>query len=231
MSKILAIVPARRGSKRVLNKNSRLIAGLPMIEHVLKMLSEVKVISDLMVSTDCPKIMEISQDYVTIPSVVRPASLSDDFTGTDEVVLHEYNRLGVSYDFIITIYPTSIFITSNLLQSALSELRQRELYRQLFTVFEAPHPIGRALEINKDLSVSMISPENYYKRTQDLKKYYFDAGQFYIQTPEALEQRYHLFCEMSLPFDISNEIFFDIDTVEDFKKANLIKTALINGKK
>ena len=77
----------------------------------------------------------------------------------------------------------------------------------------------------------MISPENYYKRTQDLKKYYFDAGQFYIQTPEALEQRYHLFCEMSLPFDISNEIFFDIDTVEDFKKANLIKTALINGKK
>ena len=110
MSKILAIVPARRGSKRVLNKNSRLIAGLPMIEHVLKMLSEVKVISDLMVSTDCPKIMEISQDYVTIPSVVRPASLSDDFTGTDEVVLHNITDLE-SYDFIITIYPTSIFIT------------------------------------------------------------------------------------------------------------------------
>lgn len=226
VNKVLAVVPARKGSKRVVGKNIRAMNGKPCIEYVLSVLKEAKFVTDIIVSTDCEITKSISEQYVTIPTELRSKALSDDHTGADEVVRNVYKELGKEYDFVLTIYPTSVFISVSIVSEAFDLLIQTQGTDQLFTVSKYSHPIGRALRKKMDGTVEMLCPENYDKRTQDLEDFYFDAGQFYIQKPKRILDRSHLFLDNAICFDLTPYPSVDIDTEADFAHAEQLMRGL-----
>ena len=97
---IVAIIPARGGSKRIPNKNIKSFAGRPIISYSIRVAQETELFNRIIVSTDSAEIAEVAKIYGAEVPFVRPAELSDDFTGTVPVLLHALNWL-IDHGYLI----------------------------------------------------------------------------------------------------------------------------------
>ena len=108
--KFLCIIPARNGSKRVLNKNIKLIAGKPLVYWTLKLASKLKYFDKVLLTTDSNKILNISKEFKNIDSVLRPHNISKDSTPMLDVINHSigfYLKSNIKFDAVVTLQPTS----------------------------------------------------------------------------------------------------------------------------
>jgi len=178
---IVAIIPARAGSKRIPNKNIKSFAGQPIISYSIKAAQDTNLFNRIIVSTDSEKIAEVARTCGAEVPFVRPAKLSDDFAGTDEVVLHAIKWLinsGEKINYVCCIYATAPFIRLKDICKGY-ELLQDNKAASAFTVTSFPYPILRSLKINDSGRIEMFWPEYLDARSQDLSEAYHDAGQFY----------------------------------------------------
>ena len=215
--KIIAVVPARGGSKRILNKNIRNICGKPMIQWVLEELKKTTFINDIIVSTDSYEIKKIVENLGIDVPFLRPSKLSDDFTSTSAVTKHalEWYEKNVSkVDYVITIYPTAIFTSHNEILIAYKKIIN-EGRETVFTATTFPFPIQRAFFINKKNLIQMFQPEMFNKRSQDLTEAYHDAGQFYFSTTHAVLNEIPAFSDKASIIYLPRYKAIDIDTEED----------------
>lgn len=223
----LAVIPARGGSKRIERKNIKYFCGKPMIAWSIEAALKSNCFDKVIVSTDDPEIAEISEQYgATIP-FYRPISLADDYTGTTAVVKHAIDTLnskGESYRITACIYATAPFVTGRILQEAMQRLTTK-LPDFVFSVAEFSYPIQRALRMNSSGGVEMISPEHGPSRSQDLEKAYHDAGQFYLGQTSSWGTK-SMFSSGSSPFVLPHYRVQDIDTLDDWKRAELMFRAL-----
>ncbi len=154
----------------------------------------------------------------------RPAELADDYTSTDEVFIHALNYLinnDKNYRNACCIYPAAPLLTISIISNALDRLNEKNAI-SCFPVIKFCSNIFRALEINEQGRLNMIFPENKLTRTQDLKKNYHDAGQFYwVNIKKYLKEKSKL-CDDSTPIVLSRYNAVDIDTNEDWKFAELL---------
>ena len=123
----LVVIPARGGSKRVPKKNIRKICGQPMIFWPLKVLSSIFEPSKVLVSTDSKTIKSIVETKGLDVPFMRPKNLSDDFTETIDVVMHAlgwYEKTVNPVDYVLTVYPTSIFLTVDDIKVAMKTLSE-----------------------------------------------------------------------------------------------------------
>jgi len=107
--KVAYMIPARRGSKRVPNKNIRLLSGKPLISYIFETCSELE--HDVWINTDCDKIIKLSDDFKFIKKYKRPKHLGSDSSTNDEF-MYDFMITHSEYDYIIQILPTSPFITA-----------------------------------------------------------------------------------------------------------------------
>jgi len=219
----LAIIPARGGSKRIPRKNIKLFGGEPAIKYSIDAALKAGCFDEVMVSTDDTEIAEISMKLGAKVPFLRSVNTSNDHAGLAEValeVLAEYKKQATEYDNLCLILPTAIFLTPAKISKAYELLINNPEAEAVIPVVRFSYPIQRALQIDNSY-LSMIWPENYSKRSQDLKSTYHDAGQFcWIKTGSLLKEK-KFFVEKTLPLEIPESEVQDIDTEEDWKVAEI----------
>ncbi len=225
----IAIIPARGGSKRIPGKNIRAFAGKPIIAWPIDAAIRSGLFDRVIVSTDDADIASLSREYGAETPFMRPPELADDFTGTSAVVKHAiqwFEEQGESVSYACCIYATAPFLQVEYLRSGLEQLLDRGK-SFAFSVTSYPFPIQRAVRINSEGLVEAIWPENIGARSQDLEEAYHDAGQFYWGRAEAFLNDIPIFSQESLPILLPRHLVQDIDTPEDWKRAELMFSALV----
>lgn len=225
----LCVIPARAGSKRIPMKNIRKFAGKPIIAWSIETALQSGLFEKVVVSTDSIKIANIAKKYGAEIPFMRPTELADDFSGTNAVVkqaLQWFNQKGIKIDFICCIYATAPFLTIKYLKKGYDKLLNSDKLFS-FSVTSFPFPIQRALSINKDDYLEAIWPENTFSRSQDLDEAYHDAGQFYWGKPEAFLNDEMLYSTKSIPVVLPRYLVQDIDTFEDWKRAEIMFNSLV----
>ncbi|MDD8058640.1 pseudaminic acid cytidylyltransferase [Shewanella metallivivens] len=228
MLKILAIIPARGGSKRIPDKNIKSFLGKEIISYPIQALKSVKRVTKIIVSTDSEKIKKVAEKYNCLVPYMRSEKNSDDFATTFDVISEVIDKESDVYDYICCVYPTSVFTTPEILNEAIDRLISNKQASSICSVLEYSHPIQRSLK-NKSGFLVSNNPENYNCRSQDLEVNYHDAGQFYIFKPYSALNEAKLITKKCIPYIIKPNHAQDIDTHNDWTLAEL-KYTLKNNK-
>jgi len=226
MTKNICIIPARGGSKRIPKKNIKLFCGKPLIAYSIETALKSGLFDKVLVSTDSEEIAKVAKMYGAKVQK-RPPELADDYGSTWDVidyVLAKLEEEGERYDYICTIYATAPFLQVKYLKEGYEKLKNSDACRS-FAVTTMPFPIQRTFKITKDGRCQMFQPENYFKRSQDLEEAYQDAGQFYWEKVGCKSEDI-FFGKDSIPIVLPRHLVQDIDTMEDFKRAELMYKAL-----
>ncbi|MFC1684675.1 pseudaminic acid cytidylyltransferase [Pseudomonadota bacterium] len=227
----IAVIPARGGSKRIPRKNIKDFCGKPIIAWSIEAAKTSGLFDHIIVSTDDDEISQVAREFGAEVPFMRPAELSDDYVGTGAVTRHAVewtiNNLGKP-EFVCTIYATAPFIKSTDLIEGLELLIKTESHI-VFTVTDFPYPIQRAVKINKNGTVSMFQPEHLMTRSQDLEPAYHDAGQFYWARTDAVLNDTQAFSKVAVPLILPRHRVQDIDTPEDWYRAELMFNCLNEG--
>ena len=225
--KILAIIPARSGSKRVKNKNILELNGKPLISWSIESASKSRYIDEVMVSTDDEKIKLISQKFGAKTPFLRPKEISRDNTTKDEVIKHTLefykNNLLMEFDYLIYLQPTSPLRDEMHIDKAIEFLFNKNA-EAVVSVCEVEHPIQWTgiIPPSKDMSLFLQNiPTNI--RSQDLEKYYRLNGAIFICKVESFCKVESVFLNNKIfAFEMDKDVSIDIDTEIDFKYAEFL---------
>jgi pseudaminic acid cytidylyltransferase len=227
----LCVIPARGGSKRIPRKNIREFCGKPMIAWSVEAAFESKVFDRIIVSTEDPEIGEVAKSYGAEVPFLRPLELSDDYTGTIPVIAHAtkwISREPCKPLNVCCLYATAPFVQPDDIKGALKKLETSDSHF-VFSVTSFAFPIQRAIRIDTNDKVSMFQPEYCKTRSQDLEEAYHDAGQFYWGTEDAWKTEKLIFTSQSSPWIIPRYRVQDIDTLEDWARAEWMFQAMRNS--
>ena len=228
---IVAIIPARGGSKRIPKKNVRLFAGQPMISYPIRAALSAGIFDSVIVSTDSDEIAEVAAAHGAEIPFRRPASLSDDHTGTAPVLVHALEWLAGesrSPAYACCIYATAPFVRAPDLIRGFDTLKAARAGTAI-SVTSFAFSIFRALKVTDAGTLNMFWPEHRLTRSQDLPVAYHDAGQFYwMDAPRFLADP-NLYSIDARPVILPRHLVQDIDTPEDWETAEHMYKALNRG--
>lgn len=224
----VAIIPARGGSKRIARKNLKLFDGVPMIVRSIRTTLESGLFERVVVSTDDEEIAQVALAHGADVPFLRPTDLADDFTGTAAVIVHALQQLP-GFDYACCVYATAPLLQAQYLRQGFDLLEQHADKSFAFSVSSFGFPIQRALTLDGQGALTALYPEYRNTRSQDLPEAFQDAGQFYWGRSEAWLRGEVLFSPASLPVIVPRHLVQDIDTPEDWTRAEYLYAALKAG--
>ena len=220
--KILAIIPARGGSKGVPRKNIKLLNGIPLIEYTINAAKDSKLITDVLVNSDDDEILEIAnKNKVSI--FKRSRDLATDTSASIDVVcdtLQQLQSQNKFYDAIILLQPTSPFRPIGFIDEAIEKFLNSG-FDSLISVLEVPHEYNPhwTFELENNQLKIVTGEKEIIKRRQDLPKTYFRDGSIYITKTEVLLNQ-KTFYGQSIGYIESNPDYYcNIDTLKDWEVA------------
>ena len=225
--KLLAIIPARKNSKRILGKNLASLNGKPLVCHTIEEALKNKYIDKLIVTTDDPKISKVSKNYGIHVDKLRPSYLSKDNSKTIDIISYEIIKLQKKkefYDYIMLLQPTSPFRTNKNIDSAISLLIKKKA-ECITSVCETEHPIEWCGKLSKENSMeNFLSKKVNGKRSQDFKKSYRINGAIYIAKIDDVLKKNTLLLnnKKSYAYIMDRYESIDIDNEIDLEFANYI---------
>ncbi|WDH24538.1 pseudaminic acid cytidylyltransferase [Pseudomonas chlororaphis] len=228
----IAIIPARGGSKRIARKNLKPFDGVPMLARSIATALRCGLFDQVLVSTDDPEIAELARASGATVPFMRPAELADDFTGTGPVIVHALQALqerGETFDYACCIYATAPLLQLRYLRQGLAALDAQPEKSFAFSVCSFAFPVQRALTLDEQGALTALYPEFRNTRSQDLPPAFQDAGQFYWGRSEAWLRGDLVFSPLSLPVILPRHLVQDIDTEEDWLRAEYLYAALKAG--
>ena len=217
----IAIIPARGGSKRIPKKNIKSFFGKPMIQWAIEAAQESNIFDQIIVSTDDETIAAISKDLGALVPFKRSQALSDDFTNTTDVITDACRwakEAGLDAEIVCCLYATAPFVRAADLIEAYRIIRASD-WQYVFSVAEYSSPIFRSFQQTDTQGVKMFFPEHFESRSQDLPQALYDAGMFYMGRSDAWMQGLKIFENHSFPLKIPSWRVQDIDTPEDWMRA------------
>jgi len=226
----IAIIPARGGSKRIPRKNIKEFCGQPMISYAITAAEESGLFDHIVVSTDDEEIARIANQWGAETPFVRPVELANDYTATVPVIAHAIEAcraLGWKFDNVCCIYPSVPLIQINDLIGSLGRLAESKA-DYCFPITEYPSAIQRSLKLLTTGKMQPFYPEFELTRTQDLEPAYYDAGQFYWGKADAWLSNPNIHSS-GLGYTIPNWRVVDIDTLDDWLRAERIYRSIINN--
>ena len=224
----LCIIPARGGSKRIPRKNIKEFCGQAMIGYSIKAAITSQCFDKVIVSTDDQEIAEVAKSFGAEVPFIRPDELANDHAATIPVVKHTiewFDEQGQSPTDVCCLYATAPFIQSQTISKAFQQLQESEA-DYCFSVTSFAFPIQRSIRITQDNKVDMFYPENFNVRSQDLEEAYHDAGQFYWGKAQAFKDELPIFSETASPYILPRYLVQDIDTMEDWIRAEAMHRVL-----
>lgn len=219
---ILAIIPARGGSKRLPGKNIKLLAGKPLIAWTIEAALESKMFDHVFVSTDCGEIAKVSKKYGAEVPFLRPAELASDIATTNDVVTHLIEWFELEYmqkvSTIAILQPTSPLRNAQHIQEAFEVIKDKYA-KAVISVCELEHPIQFCNKLALDGSMDgFIYPKNI-QRTQDLEPYYRLNGAIYLFNREYVNKLDEIYNDGTYSYLMESKLSIDIDTEDDFELA------------
>lgn len=224
----IAIIPARGGSKRIPRKNIKAFCGKPMIAWSIEVAKASQLFDRIIVSTDDSEIAEIAKVWGAEAPFLRPAKLSDDHATTTEVIAHAIKWLqehDAKPSAVCCIYATAPFVRADDIRTALAKLKEGG-WQYVFSATNFGYPIFRAIELQADGKLRMFFPEHFLTRSQDIPEAIHDAGQFYWGVPDAWLENKKIFDQWSSVVMLPRWRVQDIDTPEDWKRAEILAKLL-----
>lgn len=218
---ILGLIPARGGSKRIPNKNIKLLGGIPLIAWTIKTSIASNACSRIVVSTDDEKIASIAQEFgATVPGL-RPPELATDESTSVEVALYELSRHEEAYgpvDGLLLLQPTSPFRTAENITRAVALYEVTGGRNAVVSVSKAPvHPAWCFRLTDPGRLKPYLAGTDQSKRSQDLETAYTLNGSIYLISPSQLRNGKNFLPTTVVPFVISSiEEALDIDTEDDW---------------
>lgn len=216
----IAIITARGGSKRIPKKNIKEFMGKPMIAYAIEAASNSQIFDEVMVSTEDSEIAEIAKKYGAKVPFMRSEKTASDYATTFDVideVVNEYKKLGKEYNILCCIYPCVPFLKAETLIEAYNKMFGHD---GIIPVCKYPVPIEWAMKIENGI----LKPNDRLAqntRSQDIEPKYFDAGMFYLCKANKLYENKSLQPNDTLAYIIDESECQDIDTLEDWKMAEI----------
>ena len=222
MNPAICIIPARGGSKRIPRKNIKLFHGKPLIAYSIELALNSELFSKVIVSTDDDEIAQIAKNYGAEVPFMRSSKLSDDFSSSGDVIVDAIQKLqeaGELFEYVCTIYATAPLLEEKYLKEGFEQLKNSNA-RMAFSVTSMPFPIQRTFKITQEGRCQMFTPQHFQTRSQDLEEAYQDAGQFYWEKT-TVQAEDIAFGSESIPIILPRYLVQDIDTLEDWKRAEI----------
>lgn len=223
---MLAIIPARGGSKGVPGKNIKELAGKPMIAYTIEAAIKSRIFEKIIVSTDSKEIAKAATDFGAEVPFMRPEAIAGDLVSSDDVILHAldfYKNQGTVYDEVCKLQPTSPLRNAEHIKKAYQLFKEKEA-DFLVSVCECEHSPLWAGQIGLDLRLDyFISEEVKRACRQDMPTYYRLNGAIYIARTESFYQNKNFLGKNSIAYIMGQTESVDIDSYLDFELAELIK--------
>jgi pseudaminic acid cytidylyltransferase len=230
VSGLVALIPARGGSKRIPRKNVRPFLGVPSVSRVIGTLLGSGLIERVIVSTDDEEVARLAIDAGAEVPGRRPPALADDQATTMSVVQHATTAWMADLDSqspLMVIYPVAVLVTPEMIREAIGRFLKSDA-DFLVPVLRYPHPVERRLRIDRDGLLVADEPEQLVARSQDLEPAFHDAGQFYIGRISAWNTEgplSPLSSERALAWEIPLDHAVDIDEPEHWARAEQLARA------
>jgi len=231
--KILAIIPARGGSKSIPKKNIRPLFGKPLIEYTINSAKQSEYISKLIVSSDDNEIIKIAKSLVVDVPFIRPQHLAQSDSGSLEVVQHAvefYEKKDEYFDAVLLLQPTTPFRAKNFIDEAITTFTEKKC-DALVSVLHVPHQYNPHWVFEKDKSgyLTIATGESeIIKRRQDLPKAFFRDGSIYLTKTEVIKNG-SLYGSKLSHIESSSQYYVNIDDENDWKKAEFIVDAYLKS--
>jgi len=223
---VLAIVPARGGSKRLPRKNLLPLHGKPLIVWTIEAGLKSEYVDKLVVSSEDPEILDIAK-HSHAETIERPAALARDDTSTFNVVEDILIRVGADFDILVLLQPTSPLRTQTHIDQAFS-LMVKKKADAIISVSSPDHsPLWANTLPNDDNMESFISDKLKHLRSQDLPQYFQINGAIYIcRSKRLLEEKSFFLKQKIFAYRMSRRDSIDIDEPIDLELATLLKSAI-----
>jgi CMP-N-acetylneuraminic acid synthetase len=223
--RILALITARGGSKRLPGKNTRILAGRPLIVWSIDVAKGIPEICDILVSTDAPAIADLARDAGALVPWLRPADLATDTASSVDVCLHALDWYEDSHgkvDGLLLLQPTSPFRSRDTVMRGIELFRSRDRRSVIGVSPAATHPMW-CVSVDGTAIRPFMAGADMHLRSQDLPPAFAFNGALYLIEPGEL-RRQRSFCgENTLPLIINEpEQSVDIDTEWDWRIAEAI---------
>jgi N-acylneuraminate cytidylyltransferase/CMP-N,N'-diacetyllegionaminic acid synthase len=231
---VIALIPARGGSKRLPKKNIRPLLGKPLIVWTIEHARASRYIDRVIVSTDDEEIAKIAQKHGAEVPFMRPKELATDEAKGIDVVLHaiEFLDKQLGKDFVLVcLQPTSPLRTSEDIDKALEEFLKNPKAEAIVSVCECEHhPLWSGVLPEDRNMKNFLKPDIINKNSQELPKYYRLNGAIYIGRASYLRKNKSFFGEKTYAYVMPSFRSVDIDTILDFKFAEFLLREVLENK-
>lgn len=223
--KILALIPARGGSKRLPGKNIRLLGGRPLIGWTICAARESGVCSAVIVSTDDEGIAQVAREQGAEVPGLRPAELASDTADSVEVALHALEQHEMEYgsvDGLLLLQPTSPFRTADTIRAAVQKFIESAGKHPVVSVSPAANHPAWCFRTKEHGMEPFLGWESLNKRSQDLESAFVLNGAIYLIAPDSLRKESSFLTADTQPLIMGNPCEeIDIDTLADWEKAEM----------
>ena len=231
--RILAIVPARGGSKGLPGKNIKMLNGKPLIVWTLEHIKKSRYVDELFVSTDSIEIAEVCKNYGVNVDELRPEKLAEDGTSSMDVMEYTINLIeekGRKYDYFVMLEPTSPLRKAGDLDSVIETACDNPHKDGVITVGEVhtEHPsIIKKITADNNITKYMETSINVYQR-QQFDKAYYPYGVAYLMKTDVFKKTHNIYTDNMIPFYIERWQNYEIDDIYDFACVETILEMEIN---
>ncbi len=233
--KILAVIPARGGSKGLVQKNIKSLLGKPLISWTIEHACESKYIDEIFVSTDCQRIADIAIGNGAIIPFLRPAQLASDTSSTVDVINHTlgyFESIGKFFDILVLLEPTSPLRKAGDIDGALEILVSDVENQGVVTVGEVhlEHPsIVKKIEASSGGLSSFVSTDLPFHQRQQLGKAYFPYGVAYVVRVDVFKSQKTFYPTVTKPYLLERWQNFEVDDLVDFLCIEKILSSKMEG--
>lgn len=220
----LAIIPARSGSKGIIDKNIKEINNKPLIAYTIDSCVKSKIFDYIIVSTDSTKYAKIAESYGASVPFLRPKELSEDTALSNDVILHVLKKMeegGKSYDYFVLLQPTSPLRNENHIIESVNKLLEYDA-NSIVSICEVDHSSNLNIVLDSNAKLDFLFDDTKQIRRQDMKKEYRINGAIYICKTNYFILYKSFYMERSYPYIMDKISSIDIDDIYQFEFAKFI---------
>lgn len=216
--RILAIIPARSGSKGLKDKNIKLLNGKPLMAYTIEAAQKSNIFDDIVVSTDSKEYAQVALQYGASVPFFRPELLATDTTTSTEVILHALDELkeqGQTYDYFMLLQPTSPLRNEMDILKSIDLLLEKNA-NAIISVCECEHSPIFTKQLDSDYKLDGFLSHIENSRRQDIEPYYRLNGAIYLSDVAYFNEYRYFYSHKSYAYIMKKINSIDIDDLNDF---------------
>ena len=228
---VLGLIPARRGSKGIPNKNLSLLAGKPLVLHTIDTAMKCESLDRIVLSTDDPRIADIGRTAGIMVPFIRPPELATDTTPMVSVVEHAVKwmaeQAGVRTGAVMVLQPTSPLRQAWHIDEAVAEFRRGNPDGVMSVCEVKEHPYELMSFVGEEIRLAFDRPKTFSRR-QDFPEFYYVNGAIYLVRTATFLRDHTLFPERCIPYVMDRRYSLDIDSPLDLHIAECTMSWALN---